>query len=147
MHFSLVYRLSVSYAFQAISPLSEQSRNHHVGDLHSRFPPLDQAESGNRKRCNQSESSEFAKAALIPSTSSLRHFNDSWNRLFKYDHLHMSPSSRSASFRHLLISLYIDLASSGGTAFPIWRRALVLESAEKLCDIGNVCKLANSLSV
>src|SRR5436305_8467766 len=40
------------------------------------------------------------------STPSLRHSNISWNRVFKYDHLPVSPSSLSASFRHLIISLY-----------------------------------------
>lgn len=58
-----------------------------------------------------------------------------------------SPSSRSASFKHLMISLHTDLASNGGTAFPIWRLAFVLESGVKVCDIGNVCRLAASLIV
>jgi hypothetical protein len=88
------------------------------------------------------------KSVAMPFKPSLGPLSEqSLNRLFKYNHLPMSSSSWSASFKHLIISLYIDLASSGGTAFPIWRRALVLESAEKVCDIGNVCKLADSLIV
>jgi hypothetical protein len=55
-------------------------------------------------------------------------------------------SSLSASFKHLMISLYIDLVSNGGTAFPIWRLALVLDSVKE-CDMGKVCRQAASLIV
>jgi hypothetical protein len=113
-------------------------------NLHSQLPLLDQIElrmesvAANQKVLNLQEGRSYSFNAFSA---------PSWNRLFKYNHLRMSSSSRSASFRHLIISLYIDLASSGGKAFPIWRRALVLESAEKLCDIENVCKQADSLVV
>src|SRR5438045_433300 len=58
-----------------------------------------------------------------------------------------SCSSRSDSFKFLMISLYIDLASNGGTALPIWRLALVFESNVKVCDKGNVWRQAPSLIV